>query len=346
MTTDIIIFEEIVGQQGNIGLITLNRQQALNALNHDMFIAIYKHLKEWERQQSIKAVIIRAAEGRAFSAGGDIRRVYEGKIKNDPYLVEFFSDEYKVNKLIFHYPKPYIALLDGITMGGGVGISIHGSHRIATEQMVFAMPETTIGFYPDVGASYFLSRLPNEIGLYLGLTGEKIDYTDCYALGLVDIVIERNSQEKIIQTLAESPLFLDNIEVKKIINHWSIAVPESTLLCHQSEIQSCFSKNSVEEIIETLEKYGTDWCTKTADILKKKSPTSLLVTLNAIRKGKNLDFDDCMKMEEKITQRMVQAHDFYEGIRAVIIDKDKNPRWQPEKLEEVKHQDVTDYFNS
>lgn len=341
MTAD-ILFEEIKGQ-GNIGLITLNRQQSLNALNHDMFLAIQEHLEKWEKQQSIKAVIIRAAPGRAFSAGGDIRRVYEGKIKNDPHLIDFFLDEYKVNKLIFHYSKPYIALLDGITMGGGVGISIYGSHRIATEHMLFAMPETTIGFYPDIGASYFLSRLPHSTGVYLALTGEKINYNDCYALGLVDIVIDSHSQEKIIQTLSESVL-LDNKAITKIINHWNVSVPESTLLYHQNEIQFCFSKESIEEIIDSLEKYGNDWCHKTADILKSKSPISLKVTLEAIRRGKTLDFDHCMKMENHITQQMIQSHDFFEGIRALIIDKDKTPHWQPRKLEDVKVQDVYHYF--
>src|SRR5579872_925135 len=179
-----IAFEEISGRDDNLGLITLTRQSVLNALNQKMINAIDQQLKEWENANHIKAVVIRAAPGRAFCAGGDVRSVYDRKLAQDPKIADFFRDEYGMNRRIHHYPKPYIALMDGITMGGGVGISVHASHRVATERLVFAMPETGIGFFPDVGTTYVLPRLPDFIGMYLGLTGARLTLNDCLALGL------------------------------------------------------------------------------------------------------------------------------------------------------------------
>lgn len=339
-----IICEEVPGNQGNIGLITLNRQQALNALNFEMFHAMHLSLKKWESMDSIKAVVIQASPGRAFSAGGDIRYIYERKLKNDLHLDDFFSFEYALNHYIFHYPKPYIALLNGITMGGGAGISIHGSHRIATEHVTFAMPETTIGFFPDIGSSYFLSRLPYNIGLYLGLTGNSITYSDCYALRLVDAVIDSIAQEALLQTLATTPL--PNREaVTSIIYSSCIAVPPSPLFNYKEDIENCFSKNSVEDIIQTLKSRDNDWCHHVVKTLEKKSPTSLKVAFQEINTAKKLDFDACMKMENKIMQQMLCGHDFFEGIRALMIDKDKNPEWRPRTIEEVMQKEIDLYFN-
>jgi len=338
-----VICEEVPGNQGDIGLITLNRQQALNALNLEMFQAIHLSLKKWESMKTIKAIVIRASEGRAFSAGGDIRYIYERKLKNDSHLDDFFSFEYAVNQYIFHYPKPYIALLNGITMGGGAGISIHGSHRIATEHVTFAMPETTIGFYPDIGASYFLSRLPHQIGLYLGLTGSSITYSDCYALHLVDAVIDPASQEELLQTLIVTPL-PDYTAVTNAIHPWRITVSGSTLLNFKEDIEKCFSKNSVEEIIQTLRSLNNDWSHQIIKTLETKSPTSLKVAFQEINNAKKLNFDDCMKMENKIMQQMIRGHDFFEGVRALIIDKDKNPKWRPKTLEDVTQKEIQSYF--
>lgn len=338
-----IICEEIPGYLGNIGLITLNRQHALNALNGEMFHIIHTHLKKWESMETIKAIVIKATKGRAFSAGGDIRYIYERKIKNDPHLNDFFSFEYAINQHIFHYSKPYISILDGITMGGGAGISIHGSHRIATEHFTFAMPETTIGFYPDVGASYFLSRLPHQIGLYLGLTGNSITYSDCYALKLVDIIIDSSSQEALLKKLIETPL-PNRIAITDVIQPLCITVPKSSLLDYKEDIEQSFSKNSVEEIIKHLKSINNDWCDQVIKTLEKKSPTSLKVTFQEIHNAKTLNFDACMEMENKIMQQMLRRHDFFEGVRALIIDKDKSPQWQPKTLEEVTREEIELYF--
>src|SRR3989338_2126316 len=187
-----VLFEEIAGQGGHLGVITLNRPQILNSLNQTMIDAMYAQLNKWAIAPDIKAVVIRAAPGRAFCAGGDLRFTYERFKNKDPLLSTFFRDEYQLNRLIYHFPKPYIALLDGITMGGGVGISIHGSHRVATENLLFAMPETGIGFFPDVGGTYFLPRLPGRIGYYLGLTGARIKTDDCVTLGISQHKVTRD----------------------------------------------------------------------------------------------------------------------------------------------------------
>lgn len=345
MNTPEILFEEIPGVDGNLGLITLNRPQVLNALNHSMFIMLHQQLKQWKNDSQIKAVIIRAAEGRAFCAGGDIRSAYERKQKKDSSLHHLFRDEYRLNAEIHHYPKPYIALLDGITMGGGAGVSIHGSHRVATERLVFAMPETAIGFFPDVGASYFLSRLPEKIGIYLGLTGQRISASDCIALNLATHFVSRDSLTRIIEKLANTSLRNETKNtVTTILNQFSIPTEKSNLLELQNKINAYFSENSVENIIHALEKNSNAWEKETLAILKTKSPTSLKVTLLAFQKGMRLDFDACMQMEYRLVHRFLQGHDFFEGIRAAIIDKDQAPHWQPASLENVSNQEIEKYF--
>lgn len=339
-----IDFTEISGRHGDLGVITLQRPHALNALNHAMFLALDQQLAIWASHSFIKAVVIRAVPGRAFCAGGDIRAAYEKKLANDPTLVNFFRDEYRVNRQIFHFPKPYIALLDGMTMGGGAGVSIHGSHCVATPTMSFAMPETGIGFFPDIGASYFLSRLPYKMGYYLGLTGERIAYNDCLALGLVDAVISPEAQEQLIDKLIHTAL-PDKMAVSHIIKEFAISVPSSALLARQNEIKTCFAKNSVEEIIQALESIGSEWCHHTADIIKTKSPLSLKVTLRELQQGEQLDFDACMKMEDCLLLHFLKSYDLFEGIRAAVIDKDRAPRWEPKLLSAVSTDAVLRYFD-
>jgi enoyl-CoA hydratase/carnithine racemase len=334
---------EISGAHGNIGLITLQRPEALNALNHRMILELHTYLNACASNPSIKAIIIRAAHGRAFCAGGDVRMAYQKKLADDPSIVDFFRDEYKLNTQIFHFQKPYIALLDGLTLGGGAGISLHGSHRVATENMSFAMPETGIGFFPDIGASYFLSRLPHKIGFYLGLTGTRIPYSDCLALGLVNTVIASDAQTTLIEALAASPL-PDNAAITTIINRYSLTVPPPRLLRHHTEIAHCFSKNSIEEIMRELTANGSKWCLETIKILQKKSPTSLKVTLRELQQGEQFDFDACMRMENQLLLHFLQSHDFFEGIRAAIIDKDHNPRWEPSRLTDITNKMMNAFF--
>jgi enoyl-CoA hydratase len=228
-------------------------------------------------------------------------------------------------------------------MGGGAGISIHGSHRVGTKNLVFAMPETGIGFYPDVGTTYYLARFPHKIGIYLGLTGVKISYADCLALGIVQEIVEPESLDQIVSALRET-IITDNNSVTKILKLFSTPVSHSELLQHQQEIEACFAKNTVEDIIKTLENYGSEWCQQTAKLLSTKSPTSLKVTLMALQKASHLTFDECMQMEYGLTCHFIKKHDFFEGIRAVIIDKDQNPHWHPITLQQTTEQEIEEYF--
>ena len=340
-----IQFEEISGRHGNLGLITLTRTQVLNALNQAMLNVLKQQLTEWETANHIKAVVIRAADGRAFCAGGDIRAVYDRHMAKDPTLAQFFYNEYSLNRSIHHYSKPYIALIDGINMGGGVGISLHGSHRIATDRILFAMPETGIGFYPDVGTTYLLSRLPYNTGYYLGLSGARMTLNDCVALGLIDQGMKRDSFPELIYKLADTHFHHNAKEVVTgIIQEFAVSTDKSTLLQHQTEIMDCFSKQTIEEIIHALENYPSQWCHEAAASIKTKSPTSLKVTLHALQEAEKLEFDECMQMEYRLTSRFVQEHDFFEGIRAMVVDKDQTPHWKPETLEKVTTSAVKKYF--
>jgi enoyl-CoA hydratase len=345
MSSADILFDEKPGINGNLGIITLNRPTVLNALNHQMFIDLHQQLIEWERNSAIKGVVIQAAAGRAFCAGGDIRYAYERGLAKDPTLPNFFRDEYLLDTYIYHYNKPYIALLDGITMGGGVGISLHGSHRIATQKLTFSMPETGIGFFPDVGATYFLPRLPGKIGMYLGLTGARINANDCLATGLVDHVIAENNLVPLVNSLAQYS-FEKNSDaiIADCINHYSMTTEASTLMEHAQEINHCFAKNSIEEIVDALKNYPSEWCSTVSDELQKKSPTSLKITFKQLQLGKQMTFDECMDLEYRLAQHFLKSHDFYEGVRAAIIDKDQQPNWQPQHLNDVSTKEIEAYF--
>ncbi len=339
-------FEEVSGRDGNLGLITLTRPQALNALSQKMLAAINQQLTEWEKANHIKAVVVRAAEGRAFCAGGDIRSLYDRKLAGDhPALTDFFREEYGLTRRIYHYSKPYIALMDGITMGGGVGLSVHASHRIGTDRLLFAMPETGIGFYPDVGATYLFSRLPEKMGYYLGLTGTRLTVADCAAMDLVDYFMKAERFPELIYALADTSF--DNegeAAVAQVIESFVLPVPHSDLLQHREAIEECFSEKTVEKIIAAFGKRTDPWCKETAAILKTKSPMSLKVTLRALQEAEHLDFDEAMDAEFRLTSCFLEGHDFFEGIRAVLVDKDNTPHWKPSKLREVTAVQVKKYF--
>ncbi len=338
-------FEEVSGRDGNLGLITLTRQQVLNALNQKMINAIDTQLIEWESANQIKAVVIRAAEGRAFCAGGDVRSVYERKLQRDPGLTDFFRDEYTLNRRIHDYSKPYIALLNGITMGGGVGISAHASHRVASDKLLFAMPETGIGFYPDVGTTWILSRLPNKLGYYLGLTGARITTGDCIAAGLVDYQIDAQQFSELIYALADCAFENDErASVSQVIKNFSVVPSPSELFSYENIIAECFSEKTVEKIISALKDQKNNWCEEVVSLLATKSPTSLKVTLRALQEAEHLDFDDAIQREFCLTTHFLGAKDFFEGIRAVLVDKDQMPRWTPATLNEVTAAEVKKYF--
>jgi len=330
-------------RRGCAGVITLAKPETLNAVTDAMLTAISQHLDDWEHDIAIECVVIKAVEGRAFSAGGDIRHLYERGRAGD-FDFDFFAREYALNVRIHHFPKPYIALIDGIAMGGGVGVSFHGSHRVAGSNVVFAMPECGIGFFPDVGGSYLLSRLPGRLGLYLGLTGSRMKQTDCVATGLASHAC---SSEDLIALENELCAGADPNEV---LAQYSVELGKPSHEAEQSWIDDVFSAGAVEEIGARLEAktkengVQADWAAKTLQALSQKSPTSLKIAFEQIKRGAELSMADCMRMEYRILRRILPGPDFYEGIRAAIIDKDGAPRWSPAKLEDVSSAEVERYF--
>lgn len=333
--------ELICEQQNNLGIITLNRSKALNALSLEMIQGLSQQLKAWTEDPSIAAVVVKSDDERAFCAGGDIRKIYDAGKQQDMNILQFFWHEYRLNRLIQTYPKPYIALLDGITMGGGVGISQHGTHRIGAANLSFAMPETGIGFFPDVGGSYFLSRLPQRMGFYLGLTGKRIGLADSIDLGLVDVYIPREKWPTLLDKLSNN---LTDIEFTATIDEFAEQAAAGELKSQYAEIASYFQATSISELFSALSQSDFEWCVKTLSILKSKSPTSLLVTFKQLQNGAELNFDACMQQEYRMVYRFLLAKDFYEGVRALIIDKDKQARWQPDDIDLVSETEVNQYF--
>jgi enoyl-CoA hydratase len=330
--------EVLFTRDGVAGIITLNRPKALNALTLNMVRAIHPQLTAWAADDAVKLVIIEGAGEKAFCAGGDIRALHDWGKAGDRNVIDFYREEYRLNAFIKTYPKPYIALMGGIDMGGGVGVSVNGSHRVASERLVFAMPETGIGLFPDVGGTYFLPRCPGEIGMYLGLTGQRLKAADAIYAGIADVFVASENFETLKSRLASGQGFdaaLDGIKSD---------AGEASLVAQRTNIDRHFSKGSVAEIIASLEADGGEWASKTLGVLATKSPTSLLVTYAQVRAGASLSFDEAMKLEFRLTNRFMRGHDFYEGVRAIIIDKDQAPKWKPATLDAVSAGDVAAYF--
>jgi enoyl-CoA hydratase len=331
-TTD-ILFE----RKGRLGLITMNRPKALNALTHEMSLALDRQLKAWDDDPKVETVAIVGAGDRAFCAGGDIRALYQSGPKG-PLTQEFYWNEYRMNRRIFRYPKPYVALMDGITMGGGVGVSAPGRFRVVTEKTLLAMPETGIGLFPDVGASYYLSHMPGQLGVYLGLTGNRVQAADILYTGFgTDF-----APSAVIGEIAQA---LENEEPDAVLTRLASPLDQvPPLKEHRAVIDRCFAGDTVEGIIAALEKEGGAWADQVRTTLLQKSPMSLKVTLRELREAASLDFEDCMVMEYRLVQAFMADRDFFEGVRAVLIDKDNKPDWQPATLADVTPSMVDAYF--
>ncbi len=328
----------ILRKEGMLGHITLNRPNVLNALTHRMCASIYEALQGWVRDSSVHAILIDAVPGRAFCAGGDIRAIYELGRKDIAQAEAYFATEYRLNAAIRHCPKTYVALLDGITMGGGAGLSMHGARRLVTEKASFAMPETAIGLYPDVGGTYFLSRLPGEIGTYLALTGVRISPPDMLWAGLATDFVASSEAGRLAGLLAKGQV------PDAAVAALGEAVPgEAPLSAHAVEIAEIFAGASVEQIIGRLEA-GGEWAKQVARTLATRSPTSLKLTLRSLREARQLNFDDCMRMEYRLTLRVLRGHDLYEGVRAILIDRDQQPHWNPDTPAGVPDEEIGRYF--
>ena len=343
--TDDVQFQK----EGGTGFITLNRPKALNALTLDMIRAIMPQLQDWRDDPTIKAVVIVGAGDRAFCAGGDVRAVYEAGRNGGSLTAEFFRDEYRLNRMIHVFPKPYVALIDGITMGGGVGLSVHGSHRVATEKTMLAMPETGIGLFPDVGGTYFLPRLPGELGLFLALSGWRLGAADALYCGLATDFVKSEDIPDLLEAFATASWAGDSDAervVDEIIEGMQSDSETASLASRRDLIDRCFAKPSVEAILDALDAEPDDWAAKVAGIIRRQSPTSLKVTFAQVRKGGAMPFDRAMVEEYRMSQAFMAGPDFYEGIRAVLIDKDQQPKWQPGDLASVTPEIVEGHFLS
>jgi enoyl-CoA hydratase len=344
-----ILFE----RRGVAGVVILNRPQALNAVSHAMVQALARQLDAWERDAAVTRVVVTAAGGRAFSAGGDLRALYDlGRAGRYDEALGFFRDEYALNARIKRYRKPYVALIDGIVMGGGVGISVHGSHRVAGDRFVFAMPEVSIGFFPDVGATWFLPRLPGELGTYCALTGERLKAVDGVGAGVATHRVASARFPELTQALcgatAVDALLGAFAETAAEEATRQGGTGEGAVMAQRGVIDRLFAGDRVEDILGRLDaeasQNGTGFAAATAALMRTKSPTSLKLTLAQMRRGHALDFDACMQTEFRIVSRVMRGHDLYEGIRAVIVDKDQAPRWRPPTLDAVGAAEVERYF--
>lgn len=333
---DEILFE----RHGRAGIITLNRPKALNALTLSMVDAMTAQLALWRTDREVEMVIVRGSGEKAFCAGGDIRALYDSGKAGTPYVIDFYAREYRLNTMIKRYPKPYIALVNGIVMGGGVGVSVHGSVRICGEGTMFAMPETGIGLFPDVGGTYFLPRCPGETGMYLALTGARLDVTDARYAGIATHVVPQSGHASLIEALCSTSEPLEKV----LASHAVFPQDKPKLEGLRAAIDRHFSHGSVEDIFASLASGTTLFEEQTLKTLKTKSPTSLKVAFRQVREGARLGFEECMRLEFRLTNRFMRGVDFYEGVRAVIIDKDNAPRWSPPALDKVGTQDVDRYF--
>lgn len=338
-----ILFE----RRGAAGLITLNRPKALNAVSHGMVNAMRAQLDDWADDPAVTRVVIMGAGDKAFSAGGDIRHLYDlGKAKRFDEQLQFWRDEYPLNVVIKNYRKPYVALIDGIVMGGGVGVSVHGSHRVAGDKYSFAMPEVGIGFFPDVGATWFLPRMPGELGTYCALTGDRFGIADALYAGLATHRISSARFPDLLDGLTGT------VSVDAVLAAFAEPAGEGPIGTRRHLIDHIFHGHDVEVILERLDHEAAtnsadaEWAGKTAATIRAKSPTSLKLALAQVRFGAIHDFETCMRAEMRIVSRVVKAHDFYEGVRAVIVDKDNKPTWNPQTLSEVTTEAIEAYFAS
>jgi enoyl-CoA hydratase/carnithine racemase len=318
----------VTTRDGRVGRILLNRPKALNALDLPMIRSCAAILETWRSDPHVDAVVVEGAGDRAFCAGGDVRALRDAQISGDRATADqFFAEEYALNLTIATYPKPYVALIDGLCMGGGIGLSVHGPYRVATEHAGFAMPETAIGFFPDIGATFLLPRLPGELGTYLGLTGLRITGADAVHAGLATHYTPRARLADLSAALAQ-----DGIAALAWFHE---PLPAFSLAANRAVLDACFAGDSVGEIVARLEADGSDWAAAALKAMRQVSPSALHWTLRALRRGRDLTLPQALEAEFSLTRTTMAHPDFAEGVRAMVVDKDRKPSWQPPTLEAV-----------
>jgi enoyl-CoA hydratase len=340
--------EVLIRREGRAGRITLNRPKALNALTYAMVGPIRDALQAWAADDGVALVVLDGAGERGLCAGGDVRSLYDSRPQGDRLARPFWADEYRLNAQIGRYPKPYVAVMDGIVMGGGIGLSAHGNHRIVTERSRLAMPETGIGLIPDVGGTWLLSRpqqmrgMPKEAGTYLGLTGRPFNGTEAVDLGFANVLIP---SVRLPDALAEMVRegHPDGVMIRN--NAATDEMPASSLFDLAPAIDTAFGFDRVEDIVAALEKMPGDWAAKTLGELRTKSPLSLKLTLAALRRARSLpSLEEALKVEYRLCLRLFMGGEFIEGVRALIVDKDRAPKWAPPDLAGVTDELVASYF--
>lgn len=326
----------LVSSGDGIGSIVLNRPDVLNAADGPMFARIEETLQRWHDDPAIEMVLITGA-GRAFCAGGDIRTVREAVLAGDFARNDaLYRHEYAVNAIIAEYPKPYVAIIDGYAMGGGLGLAAHGSHRVVSEKALLAMPETAIGFFPDVGMSYLFPRLPGGIGMYLGLTGTRVDAADALYCGLATHFVDSARLPELEARLRDRATSHDTV-----LADFTTSPPGASQLAeHRAEIDRCFIAASLDEVIANLEREQTTWSQETLTTLRRHSPSALAVTFALFTAGATMSLRACLEMDRRLGRTMLRAPDFAEGVRAVVIDKDRRPAWSPSRLEDVDQESI------
>ncbi|MBF6235506.1 enoyl-CoA hydratase/isomerase family protein [Nocardia otitidiscaviarum] len=345
--TDTAEPEVLIERRDGLGLITLNRPKAINALNHPMALAILDALREWAADDEVRTVVLTGAGERGLCAGGDIVAIHNDA-KNavaqgdtaaaDSPSGRFWRDEYMLNALIGRYPKPYVAVMDGIVMGGGVGLSGHASHRIVTERSKIGMPETGIGFIPDVGGTYLLSHAPGEIGTHVALTTARMSAGDAIAAGFADYFVPAEQLPALLEALRDN-------DADTAIAKFAQAAPESELMAQRDWIDACYSADSVEEIVARLRTHDAPEAAKAAADVLTKSPVALKVTLRSLRNARAAThLEEVLNEEYRVSVASLSTHDLVEGIRAQVVDKDRNPRWNPATLADVSVAEVDTYF--
>lgn len=338
--------EILFDRTGAWGLVTLNRPEALNALTWTMVAQFRRQLIEWERDSTLRAVLVRGAGEKAYCAGGDIRWLRDEAKKDPAGACGFFREEYRLNAAIHHFTKPYVAIIDGVVMGGGVGISVHGDFRVAGDRTLFAMPETGIGLFPDVGGGYFMPRLKDGIGLYFALTGARAKAADCMAAGVATHYVRTDAMPSLIDALLSATLGAHaHAEIESILDGAAGDPGAAQINTDRAEIKALFDgRASVDDVLAAARLRGTPFSEEVFKTLMRMSPTSMKLTFEQMKRGHGLDFDHVMQMEFRIVRRVMEGHDFFEGVRAQIIDKDRNPKWLPETLDAVSSDDVDRYF--
>ncbi|RKW69918.1 3-hydroxyisobutyryl-CoA hydrolase [Galactobacter caseinivorans] len=329
--------------RGALGLITLNRPRAVNALTHEMVLLLWAQLVRWAHDPAVERVAIRGGGERGLCAGGDVVAIYRDITREDrtpetPFeTMGFWRDEYRLNLLISRYPKPYIALMDGLVLGGGIGVSAHGSHRVVTERTRSGLPETQIGFSPDVGGTYLLGHAPGAAGAHAALTGAHLDAGDALYLGLADYCVPAASLEELLSAL-------ETTAPEQALEALAVPHPESTLQAASEWIEPAYAAPHALAVVQALEASDHPDAVAAAAVIRSKSPTSVAVALAAVRAGGDGDLAQALQLEWRAGYRFLGGHDFAEGIRAQVVDKDRNPAWEPATLEQLDLTKVTDHY--